>query len=83
MFARFDRDHDGKLNYLEFTKAITPKNTGGISNYYRGRLNKMSKEDAEYKRKEWIEDLARVLESCITIEDILRVHRRNNNLDGN
>ena len=36
----------------------------------------------KYKRTEWVEDLCRVLESCITIEDILRLHRRKHQLDG-
>ncbi len=32
---KFDKDRDGKLNYLEFTRAITPKNHAYIKNSYR------------------------------------------------
>ena len=36
----------------------------------------------ELKKKEWISDLCRTLESAITIEDIMKMNRRNNQLDG-
>ena len=42
----------------------------------------MSQEDAEYKKKEWEEDLARVLDACITIEEILCAQRNNYRLEG-
>lgn len=40
LFMRFDKDRDGKLNYLEFSKAITPRNISYVNNYsshQRGR----------------------------------------------
>lgn len=27
VIAKYDKDNDGKINYVEFTKALTPKNS--------------------------------------------------------
>ena len=79
LFERFDRDLDGKLNYLEFTKAITPRNHSYVNSYsQRLRGGSIEPAEMELKRQEWVMDLVRVLDSCMTIEQILRDNRNLN-----
>jgi len=67
---RFDKDHDGQLNYLEFTKAITPRNSAYLSSYYQ-RRSPVDERDLAERRIDWIMELGRVIETSINTELIL------------
>ena len=43
--TKYDRDHDHKLNYIEFTKAITPKSQTYVRNYNKFSRSYVSEKD--------------------------------------
>jgi Ca2+-binding EF-hand superfamily protein len=79
---KYDKDRDGKLNYLEFTKAITPKNSQYTKNYNRYGRGYISEKDQQIRQREWIDELGKVIETAISSEIILETIRNDLNLDG-
>lgn len=76
----FDRDGDGKLNYLEFSKAITPKNLNYISHMKKIRKGG-SKVDEKEQENEWMEELCHVFNTTIRGESILNTMKMESELD--
>lgn len=79
---KYDKDRDGKLNYLEFTKAITPKNSAYVQNYNKFSRSYVSEKDQQIRMREWIDELGKVIETAISSEIILETIRNDLQLDG-
>jgi Ca2+-binding EF-hand superfamily protein len=75
---KFDKDQDGKLNYLEFCKALTPKNiiytmsqNSRFSSYKRVEVSKEQEHHQQHLKHEWVEDMKEVLQTALRAEEIL------------
>jgi len=80
LLIRYDKDRDGVLNFSEFLKAVTPKNTHYHNDAYARHFLNPELKDA--LNKEWQEDLREVLMTATRAEEILQEIRDSLELNG-